>query len=76
MRFITHSLRSKEILRSDFWLQLNKTARGAEARYSTIHKMSKRLFEKLFLIRLVGVDPPKSPLKRGTKIRSPLFKGG
>jgi hypothetical protein len=35
----------------------------------------KRLFEKLFLTLVVGMNPPKSPLKRGPKIRFPLFKG-
>jgi hypothetical protein len=26
--------------------------------------------------KLLTLDPPKSPLKRGTKTNSPLFKGG
>jgi hypothetical protein len=37
--------------------------------------LSKMLFEKLFLIRLVGVNPPKSPFKRGTKNPVPLLRG-
>ncbi len=38
---------------------------------------SKRMFEKLFVIHKRFLNPPKSPLKRGTLIPVPrFFKGG
>jgi hypothetical protein len=34
------------------------------------------MFEKFFGAELFGIDPPKSPLKRGTSgVKVPLFKG-
>ncbi len=36
----------------------------------------KRVFEKSLMVYQIFLDPPKSPLKRGTLTLVPLFKGG